>query len=351
MSRAGVSIEVPEPPAVPGLTFRHWRGPGEDLPGMAAANQLARDDAGVEEGINLATMTNFYSHLTNCDLDRDLLVVEVDGRTIGYVRVEWRDLTNGTRQFFSLCVLEPAQRRRGIGQAMLSWSERRLGEIVAAVPRDRPGQLFGFTYATDLGGKALLEKNGWTAVARGYEMVRPSLEAVSESDLPDGLAVRAVAEAERRKIWEAAREAFRDERDQQEWSEEDWARFPEELPDTSLWVIAFDGDDEVAGGVLNSIDKDANAHHGRDRGALSSVWTGSRWRRRGVARALIARSLVLLRERGMTSAYLGVDGANPNQAMDLYASLGFEVATSTIDWRKPLPEPEALKETGGRNEG
>ena len=38
----------------------------------------------------------------------------------------------------------------------------------------------------------------------------------------------------------------------------------------------------------------------------------------------------------MTSAYLGVDGANPNQAMDLYAGLGFEVATSTIDWRKPL---------------
>lgn len=336
MSRPGLSIRIPEAPSLPGLNFRHWRGPGEDLPGMAAANQLARDDAGVEEVINVATMTSFYSHLTNCDLDRDLMVVELDGRTIGYVRVEWRDLTNGTRQFFSLCALEPAQRRRGIGQAMLSWSERRLAEIAAAVPRDRPGQLFGFTYATDLGGKALLEKNGWAAVARGYEMVRPSLDAVPDLDLSEGIIVRPVTETERRKVWEAAREAFRDERDEQEWGEEDWARFPEERPDTSLWVIAFDGD-EFAGGVLNSIDKDANAHHGRDRGALSSVWTGSRWRRRGVAKALIARSLVLLRERGMTSAYLGVDGANPNQAMDLYAGMGFEVATSTIDWRKPLP--------------
>ena len=111
---------------------------------------------------------------------------------------------------------------------------------------------------------------------------------------------------------------------------------PEDRPDPSLWVIAFDAAG-VAGGILNSIDKDANAHHGRARGALSSVWTGARWRRRGVAKALIARSFVLLRDRGMTSAYLGVDGANPNQAMDLYSSLGFEVATSTIDWRKPLP--------------
>jgi ribosomal protein S18 acetylase RimI-like enzyme len=218
---------------------------------------------------------------------------------------------------------------------MLSWSERRLAEIAATVPDDRPGQLFGSTYASDLGGKALLERNGWTAVARGYEMVRPNLDNVPELALPDGLTVRAVTESERRKIWEAAREAFRDERDEHEWSEEDWAQFPEELPDTSLWVIAFDGAD-VAGGILNSIDKAANNHHGRARGALSSVWTGARWRRRGLAKALIARSLNLLRERGMTSAYLGVDGANPNQAMDLYESMGFEAATSTIDWRKPL---------------
>ena len=336
MNRVGASIKVPEAPPLPGLVFRHWRGPGEDLPGMTAANQSARDDAGVEEVISLEAMTSFYGHLTNCDLDRDLMVVDLDGRTIGYVRVEWRDLTNGTRQFFSLCALEPAQRRRGIGQAMLSWSERRLAEIAATVPDDRPGQLFGFTYTADLGGKALLERNGWTAVARGYEMVRPTLDDVPAMPLPEGLAVRPVIEAERRKIWEAAREAFRDERDEAEWSEEDWARFPEELPDHSLWIIAFDGD-EVAGGVLNSIDKTSNARHGRSRGTLASVWTGARWRRRGVAKALIARSLVLLRDRGMTSAYLGVDGANPNQAMDLYSGMGFEVATSTIDWRKPLP--------------
>lgn len=350
MNRVGAAIEIPEAPAVPGVVFRHWRGPGEDLPGMAAANQLARDDAGVEEVINVAQMTSFYSHLTNCDLDRDLMVVNLDGRTIGYVRVEWRDLTNGTRQFFSLCALEPTQRGRGIGQAMLSWSERRLAEIAATVAADRPSQMFGLTYTTDLGGKALLEKNGWTAVARGYEMVRPTLDDVPELPLPDGLVMRVVEEADRRRIWEAAREAFRDERDEAEWTEEDWARFPEEFPDLSMAMIAFEGD-EIAGGILNTIDEAGNAHRGRARGTLASVWTGARWRRRGVAKALIARSLRTHRERGMTSAYLGVDGANPNQAMDLYAGMGFEVATSTIDWRKPLPERDASTNIGERDEG
>ena len=39
----------------------------------------------------------------------------------------------------------------------------------------------------------------------------------------------------------------------------------------------------------------------------------------------------------MTSAYLGVDGLNPNQAMTLYTSLGFEIASTSYDWTKPLP--------------
>lgn len=329
-------LVMPRRPAVPGLRFRHWRGL-EDLPGMAAANQAARDDAGYLDPISIEAMTSAYSHLTNSDLDRDLVIVEREGRTIGYVRVQWRDLTSGERQFFSFCVLHPAERGQGIGQAMLSWSEERLAEIAAVVPDDRPGQLFGYTFSTDVAGNALLAKNGWRQVARGYEMIRPTIDDVPETPLPEGVIVRRVDETERRKIWEAAREAFLDHRDEEEWTEDDWARFPEELPDVTLWVVAFDGD-EVAAGIFNALDQAENAQPARSRGVLASVWTRAGWRRRGVAKALIARSLVLLRERGMTSAYLEVDGANPNQAMDLYSSQGFEIATSTIDWRKPLPE-------------
>ena len=179
--------------------------------------------------------------------------------------------------------------------------------------------MFSYTFEADEPGRALLERNGWHAVARAYEMVRPTLDDIQISPLPDGLVVRPVDESERRQVWEAAREAFRDERDAQEWTESHWEAFPGEVPDVSLWVVAFDGD-EVAGGVWNVIDPEANAHHDRARGALATVWTRAPWRRRGLARALIGRSLVALRDRGMTSAYLDVDGANPNQAMDLYAS-------------------------------
>ena len=166
-----------------------------------------------------------------------------------------------------------------------------------------------------------------------------------DSPLPEGLVVRAVAEAERRTVWEAARDAFRDHRDEQEWTEADWATFQGDFPDVTPWVIAFDGD-AVAGGIWNRIDPVANAHHGWDRGVLQTVWTGARWRRRGLAKALIARSLVTLRELGMTSGCARVDGANPNQAMDLYLAQGFEISDSSTDWRKPLPEATDASTTG-----
>jgi GNAT superfamily N-acetyltransferase len=332
-------LPMPNRPDLPGLRFRHWQG-FDDLIGMAAANQRARDAFGQEDVINVESMTRTYRNLPHCDLSKDLIVVERAGRTIGYVRVEWQDLTNGGRQFFSFCTLDPVERGQGIGQAMLSWSESRLAEIAAEVPNDRAGQLFAFTFEADAPGRTLLERNGWHAVARGHEMVRPTLDDISESPLPEGLVVRAVDESARRVVWEAARDAFRDERDAQEWTEGQWATFMGDVPDVSLWIIAFDGE-SVAGGIWNIIDADANAHHGRARGLLAAVWTGAAWRRRGLAKALIARSLVTLRDRGMTSAYLGVDGANPNQAMDLYTSQGFESANSTIDWRKPLPSAMA----------
>ena len=53
---------------------------------------------------------------------------------IGYARVEWRDLVDGTRGFVSICALRPSERRQGIGRAMLAWCEERLAAKAAALP-------------------------------------------------------------------------------------------------------------------------------------------------------------------------------------------------------------------------
>jgi ribosomal protein S18 acetylase RimI-like enzyme len=60
-----------------------------------------------------------------------------------------------------------------------------------------------------------------------------------------------------------------------------------------------------------------------------------------VAKALIARSFQVLKEQGMTEAALGVDAENPNGALQLYKSMGFQVVKQQTTYRKPLTEKVA----------
>ena len=308
---------------------------------MAAANQRSRDAAGIEEVITAERMARDYAHLVNCDPFDDILVVERDGIIAGYARTEWRDLEDGTRSFIVMQVLAPEHVATGAYGSMLGWTEARAIAKARAIPAGerRPSQLRAYTFGAEVDLAALLESTGWARIGSGYEMVRPTLDDIPDLPMPTGLRVRPISmdHAARRAVWDAASEAFADERGESSPTEEDWlASLDDPYDDPALWIIAFDGD-EIAAGVHGRIDPSENAHHGRERGLLAGVWTRRPWRRRGLARALIARGLVRLRDHGMTSAYLGVDGLNPNQAMDLYTSLGFEIASTSYDWTKPLP--------------
>ena len=330
------AVEVPGAPDIPGLAFRRFRGPG-DFRGMVDANMAARDGYGVDETVSVEGLANQYVHLRNSDTATDLVIVELDGRTAGYVRVAWNDQHDGSRSYDTICLLRPELRGRGIGGAMHRWGEQRLREIAAAQPDDgRPRWFQAGTFDADRYSVRLLQRYGYIAVRRGYEMVRPDLDDLPEAPMPAGLEIRPVGRDDTRRVWEADAEAFRDHWGEDEETEEAWQTFRDDpTNDPDLWVVAWDGP-EIAGLVLNVIDPADEARKGERRGALGSVAVRRPWRRRGLARALIARSLGLLRDRGATSAALGVDGENPHQAMTLYESCGFRIVSSFTTWRKPL---------------
>jgi mycothiol synthase len=184
--------------------------------------------------------------------------------------------------------------------------------------------------------EALLRSEGFVPARYFFDMGRPTLDGVPDVPLPEGLEIRSVTRADVPAIFAADVEAFRDHWGGYDDSSESLQRFLDSPHvDPNLWVIAFDGN-EIAGGVINAIYPEENAALGMQRGWLDSVFTRRPWRRRGLARALIARSLVALRERGMTSAVLGVDAENPTGALGLYESAGFAVEHRSTAWRKPF---------------
>jgi GNAT superfamily N-acetyltransferase len=322
--------------AVTGLTIRSYRGES-DLPAMHRVYVAVHEAQGLDEVTTLDDMRRNYATLVNCDPDRDILLAEVDGELVAYARTFWQDLVDGGRTYENFGFVHPDWRRRGIGTELHRRNEDRLREVAAGHPDVTPKWLSSEGAETDAGNVALLAGDGYEPARRFYDMVAPSLADIEAPPMPDGLEIRPVTRDQYRPVWEAAAEAFRDHWGEVEWAQADWERFiaDPDNEDPRFWRVGWDGD-QIAGSVMTTVPVEENERHGRARVYVSQVSVRRPWRRRGLARALLASSLVGARETGFTSASLGVDTDSPTGATDLYRSLGFQPERTFTSWRKPL---------------
>jgi ribosomal protein S18 acetylase RimI-like enzyme len=292
---------------------------------------------GLNERRSLEGLVAEYSHPSaSFDARRDVTIAELDGRPVAVAWREWVDTTDGLREYRLAGAVDPEFRRQGIGTALLEDGLRRSREMAATHPASTSKVFGSWSDEHQAGDEALLRGAGFEQARWFFEMSRPNLDGVVELPLPDGLTLRPITMDLAKAVWDADVEAFKDHWGGFDSSDEHLARWlADPTLDLSLWVVAFDGD-EVAGGIINVIDPVENEALGRRQGWLASVFTRRPWRNRGLATALIAASLARLRERGMTSAALGVDADNPSGALGLYERMGFEVELRSTAWRRPF---------------
>ena len=321
-------------PQLDGVDFRMFRGPADyaDFARIITASARGEGEDRVETAEGIASG---YEHLNRCDPARDLVVAEVDGLAIAYSRVSWDQEPDGPRVYRHVCFVDPEHGGRGIGSALFAWNEARLREIAAE--HDVAEKLYeAWVGDRNVAATALVRGAGYEPITYAADMVRPSVDDLPDHPLPEGLEIRPVTEDQLREIWEADVEAFRDHWGFVEQTEADYERFLAfPYHDPTLWKIAWD-DEGVAGQVKSFIDTAENQEFGRARGWTEAISTSRRWRRRGVAKALIVESIRELAARGMTEVALGVHTENPNGAYDLYAGLGYEVVRTVTTYRKPL---------------
>jgi mycothiol synthase len=326
---------------IPGLVYRGYRGE-EDYPEMLKVVHGSREVDGLERAENLEDIINTYTHLVHCDPDKDMLFADVNDEVVGYSRVWWEVEGSGNWIGFQSGNVLPEWRGKGIGGALLQFSEERLQQIATRLkahgelPKDAPCLLDNFVSSSEVDRIKLLEQHGYTVARYAFDMVRPDLDNIPDLPLPPGVEIRPVEPGQMRQIWEASNEAFRDH----------WGYIPDPWEqvesfmndpdyDPSLLRVAWQSD-QVAGMVLSFIDKDQNEIYGHKRGYTENICVRRPWRRQGLAKALIASSLLALKERGMTEAGLGVDAENTSGALHLYELMGFQVVKRNTIYRKPL---------------
>ena len=331
------ALSLHDAPAIPGLTFRYYRGP-EDFPDMVAVYDACRPVDGYEWPTSVEDLARSFAHLDHCDPHQDMVFATVRGETIGYGRGSWYREAGGT---YSAWV--DRARRAGLAPPRDRPRDPALdGRTTAqgsSASRRRPVRTCSRwnTQDSEQGMAELLLGDGYAVVRRWYQMTRPLAGEIPAAPLPAGLEVRPATPDQYRRIWEADVEAFRDH-----WgyAEPTAANYEEWLEDpvammSDLWQIAWDGD-EVAGQVRSFINHKENADQGRLRGYTECISVRRPWRRRGLAQALILNSLRILQERGMTEAALGVDTENTSGALRLYERCGFRPVRSGSIYRKPF---------------
>jgi mycothiol synthase len=325
---------LPEVPSIAGLRFRRYRGEA-DLPAMVELIRLADEANGDEMVVSLERLRNRYANMSHVDPREDVVLAFVGSRLVAVSEIGWADTAYGERHFESEGKVHPDWRRLGIGRAMMERNERRLRQIAT-------GQSSGITHVLSTwmldrnsGAIELARERGYRRVRIYHHMVRPNLDSLDLAPLPEGLQVRALAQADLPAYWAAICEAFRDHFGSWDDSESAFRRWIESpLFELDLQIVAFDGE-AIAGGIHAAIDPLENELHGYLRGWCEPIFTRRPWRRRGLASALLGRTLLALRERGMTSAQLHVDSENANEALALYERHGFRVASSS-EWHKPM---------------
>ena len=322
------------------IELRTYRGP-EDLPALVELwNSMAVAD-GLVERRNVEQMAAWYRTPTpHLDPWQDVILAVEDGHALAFGRHDWVDTSDGLREHRTWVVAGPSGRH--LADAVLDALEARAAEVARLQGRVERERVFG-SWAGD--GQQwrhdVLVRRGFAPVRWSFIMRRPSLEAIQPSPVPEGLEIRPFPNERTalERLWAADAEAFADHWggfDGSDAAFETWLTEP--AFDPSLFAVAFDGD-EIAGGVWNLINESENATLGIKRGWLESVFVRRPWRRRGLAAALVARSLELLRDRGMTSASLGVDAENPTGALGVYERAGFSVATRETSYRRPWLAP------------
>jgi GNAT superfamily N-acetyltransferase len=330
-------VKIKGAPSIDGLSFRRIRGE-PDFRVLADVIQKSRDADHYEIVDTPRDLERDFRYLQNCDPSKDMIYVEVNGKLVGFCRCEWRSREGGERTYELVAHLLPEWRIKDLRRAMVRENERRLRTIAHGHPDGFKKFLEVRSNFSDNPWRSLIEEEGYRPYRHSLQMVRPVSGEIPNIPLPKGLDVRPYKTEQLRQIFFAAKEAFREEPNfSEEWWTDDAMKHMTERRSfrPELWVVAWEGD-EVAGGVMNVIDEEENKKFGRNWGDLAAVFVRRPYRRQGLAAALMARSLHVLRTEGVTKASLGVDSENPTGARRIYEKLGFREYDHYASFRKPL---------------
>ncbi|MHB8132617.1 MAG: GNAT family N-acetyltransferase [Anaerolineaceae bacterium] len=258
------------------------------------------------------------------------LLAEIDQEVVGYSMIDsWYEMDERW-VYLILGWVKPKWRNYGLGTALLRWGETVAKKISIL---EHPGERFEFaanSNTTQIESTRLLLNEGYQV---GYTVLEMSLDFSKIppiSPLPTGVEIRPVRPEHNVSIAISIGESYQNEyenhRFQNSWDlYETISRLSESSQNPDLWQIAWIGN-EVVGNVIPLVEK--------GRAIMYDISVRPALRGKGLARALLTRSLWDLRYRGIDVIRLNTVKEFPTRAYELYKSVGFRILKEFPRFRK-----------------
>ncbi len=332
-----MTIQAPERVYIDNLT---WRAAGvADLPAVHALLLAAAADEPHCLLPSLADVQREFDDPWSPPATDTWLAHWPDGSPAAYGRVFANPAPDEQARAFLDIDVHPDFAGGPVEERLADWLERRANDalrpIVAAHPGTEPAILRTFCWDQHAERIHRYERRGFRPVRHFYRMRRDLGEPIPDRPLPEGLEWRNYGADIDERLRQAHEEAFADHWSHDPVSANDWQQFMvgrESFRPDLTWVV-MDGD-VVAAYSLNRFDPDEAEREGYRPGWIGSLGTRRAWRKRGLASALLVKSMRTFKEEGLDSAVLGVDAQNPTGALGLYEGLGFAVIKRTIAYEK-----------------
>ena len=260
---------------------------------------------------------------------------------VGLVTVSAHPDRDGRARVQLSGAVHPDHRRRGLGTSIFEQLEAR-GRVLAAQRHpDLPAVLrTGGGRDPEPGAgpggadvRPVLDRRGYRRVRSWLEMERALPGEALEVPAPDGSEILAPTPEQSEAVRTAHIAAFADH----------WGSVPIDAETWQLWTtshtsrpehstVALAPDGTVLAYAITSEDRPGVLH-------VALVGTRPEARGRGLARAVLARTLASGAEAGFTGAALEVDAESLTNATRLYEAVGFERAHVYATYEKPVDRP------------
>ncbi len=324
-------------------------GPIVALPGAAwrpltvddvdAFVRLQEDARVADGGAEVLTAEIARRELTDpeCPIGTNTLSLALPDGTLGSsIMVHERLLGTSSRRAFLWGVTHPAHREKGVGRAILDWGIARADEILAAQPPHLERLVEAFKEERLAGAVALHEMAGFRPARWYFDMRRDLGQPVPGEQTVGEIRIQGYARSLGERVRQAHNEAFADHWGSEPISAGTWNRHfvgdPAFRGDLSF--VAFDGD-EIAGYTVNYVAQADWEATGIREGWVGQLGVRRPWRRRGLATALLVRSMRAFRDAGLDAAILGVDAENPTGALGVYEHVGFLPVRRSVRLQRP----------------